>query len=247
MQLPDLSQARHHRQAAAAQRGALGRRGRAAREGIRHLARLQLGGLAQPGRGAGARAAGAGHRRAATWSASSAATGRTGCGPSSRRTPSARCRSASTRTRWARRSQYLLGYAEAKAGRSSRTRSRPTRSWRSRTSCRALRWIVYNDPRGMRKYDDPRLLEPRAADRARPGPARPDASKQAVAAGRGEEVAMLCTTSGTTAHPKLAMLQHRPLLEHVARRICAPIRASRPTSTSRSCRCPGSSSRSTSR
>ncbi len=32
---------------------------------------------------------------------------------------------------------------------------------------------------------------------------------------------MLCTTSGTTAHPKLAMLQHRPLLDHV----CAYLRA----------------------
>jgi long-chain acyl-CoA synthetase len=42
-----------------------------------------------------------------------------------------------------------------------------------------------------------------------------------VAEGRGDEVAVLCTTSGTTAHPKLAMLQHRPLLEHV----CAYLRA----------------------
>ena len=42
-----------------------------------------------------------------------------------------------------------------------------------------------------------------------------------MAEGRGDEVAVLCTTSGTTAHPKLAMLQHRPLLEHV----CAYLRA----------------------
>jgi long-chain acyl-CoA synthetase len=37
-----------------------------------------------------------------------------------------------------------------------------------------------------------------------------------VAQGSGAEVAVLCTTSGTTSQPKLAMLQHRAFLEHSA-------------------------------
>ena len=80
-----------------------------------------------------------------------------------------------------------------------------------------VRWIVYHDDRGMRKYDDPRLVswqqlaERGAALRAE----RPMLFEEEVAAGRGEDVAMLCTTSGTTANPKLAMLQHRPFLRHM--------------------------------
>ena len=37
-----------------------------------------------------------------------------------------------------------------------------------------------------------------------------------IDAGTGEDVAILCTTSGTTSNPKLAMLQHRHFLEHIA-------------------------------
>jgi long-chain acyl-CoA synthetase len=78
-----------------------------------------------------------------------------------------------------------------------------------------LRWIVYNDRRGMRKYQNDRLLD-RAQLIARGKDLPADRFEATVAAGRGDEVAMLCTTSGTTSHPKLAMLQHRPLLEHSA-------------------------------
>ena len=44
----------------------------------------------------------------------------------------------------------------------------------------------------------------------------PGAFEAEVAQGHGEDVAILCTTSGTTAQPKLAMLQHRPFLGHMA-------------------------------
>ncbi|MEM8948553.1 MAG: AMP-binding protein [Pseudomonadota bacterium] len=79
----------------------------------------------------------------------------------------------------------------------------------------SLKWIVYNDERGMRKYDDPRLLSRAAlAERGREvDGARLDA---AIDAGKGDDVAILCTTSGTTSNPKLAMLQHRPFLEHIS-------------------------------
>ena len=81
-----------------------------------------------------------------------------------------------------------------------------------------LKHIVYSDPRGMRKYDDPRLL---LADKlAEMGRARakrePELYDRLVDATKSEDVAILCTTSGTTAHPKLAMLAAGRVLKHCA-------------------------------
>ncbi|MEQ9812427.1 MAG: long-chain fatty acid--CoA ligase [Azospirillaceae bacterium] len=80
-----------------------------------------------------------------------------------------------------------------------------------------VRHIVYCDPRGMRKYEDPRLIA--VADFVALG-------EQALAADTGaydsllaaldpDGVAILCTTSGTTANPKLAMLSGRLVIDHV--------------------------------
>jgi long-chain acyl-CoA synthetase len=81
-----------------------------------------------------------------------------------------------------------------------------------------LKHIVYSDPRGMRKYDDPRLMEAEklvtmGRDRASREPGIYD---RLVDATRGEDVAILCTTSGTTANPKLAMLAAGRVLKHCA-------------------------------
>ncbi len=81
-----------------------------------------------------------------------------------------------------------------------------------------LKHIVYSDSRGMRKYDDPRLIEAdklaaMGRDRAAREPALYD---QLVDATRAEDCAILCTTSGTTAHPKLAMLAAGRVLRHCA-------------------------------
>jgi long-chain acyl-CoA synthetase len=79
-----------------------------------------------------------------------------------------------------------------------------------------LKHIIYSDPRGMRKHDDPRLLP--AAELVRLGEAAHAADSAAygrlVEATRGEDVAILCTTSGTTARPKLAMLRSGALIRH---------------------------------
>src|SRR6476661_9219882 len=71
-----------------------------------------------------------------------------------------------------------------------------------------LKHIVYSDPRGMRKYDDPRLMEAsKLATLGRDRAAREQGLYDKLAdATRGDDVAILCTTSGTTSHPKLAML-----------------------------------------
>ncbi|BAM88441.1 putative long-chain-fatty-acid-CoA ligase [Bradyrhizobium oligotrophicum S58] len=82
----------------------------------------------------------------------------------------------------------------------------------------ALKHIVYSDPRGMRKYDDRRLLPAdKLAEMGRARAARePDLYDRMVDATVGDDVAILCTTSGTTSHPKLAMLSAGRVLKHCA-------------------------------
>ncbi|CAH0228959.1 AMP-binding protein [Roseomonas sp. CECT 9278] len=79
-----------------------------------------------------------------------------------------------------------------------------------------LRHIVYCDPRGMRKHADGRLVS--AAELAQRGAAAaaadPGLWDRLVDATDGEDVAILCTTSGTTARPKLAQLSARALIRH---------------------------------
>src|SRR5215470_19153013 len=81
-----------------------------------------------------------------------------------------------------------------------------------------LRHIVYSDPRGMRKYDDARLIPAdKLAALGRDRAAREtDLYDRLVDATKGEDCAILCTTSGTTAHPKLAMLAPGRVLRHCA-------------------------------
>jgi len=79
-----------------------------------------------------------------------------------------------------------------------------------------VKHIVYCDPRGMRKYEDPRLVD--IADLYRLGEEAhaedPKLYDREVEEGRGEDVAILCTTSGTTAQPKLSMMQGGQFLDH---------------------------------
>ncbi|HMR32755.1 MAG TPA: AMP-binding protein [Geminicoccaceae bacterium] len=91
-----------------------------------------------------------------------------------------------------------------------------------------LRWIVYHDDRGMAKYTDPRLVSwQQLHERAgRLADEQPGLFEREVALGRGEDVGILCTTSGTTSHPKLAMLQLRPFLEHMSAYLRADPRGS---------------------
>jgi long-chain acyl-CoA synthetase len=74
--------------------------------------------------------------------------------------------------------------------------------------------IVYYDPRGLEHYDIAELLHFPDVERAgeefeRAHPGWFDEQVASVAPG---DTAILCTTSGTTAKPKLAMLSHRNLL-----------------------------------
>ena len=74
--------------------------------------------------------------------------------------------------------------------------------------------VIYTDPRGMRKYKHPALINFQAVEEKGRELARqqPNLWKENVSAGRADDVAIICYTSGTTGFPKGAMLTFRNLL-----------------------------------
>ena len=77
-----------------------------------------------------------------------------------------------------------------------------------------LRLLVYDDPRGLRNYDDPILQSFDAIEAAGRefGTARPGYVEDSVAAGKPDDLCLFSYTSGTTSRPKGVMLTHVNLL-----------------------------------
>lgn len=80
----------------------------------------------------------------------------------------------------------------------------------------SVKYIIYCDPRGMRKYSDSRLIcvdtlyeMGQEIDRA-----EPQLFDVMVDAGSPDKVAIYCTTSGTTSKPKIALLKGGNFISH---------------------------------
>ncbi|EGQ7819944.1 long-chain fatty acid--CoA ligase [Vibrio parahaemolyticus] len=82
----------------------------------------------------------------------------------------------------------------------------------------SVEYIIYCDPRGMRKYDDPRLIDVEQVYKKGQmiDKANPDKYLHMVATTKGSDLSILCTTSGTTSKPKLAQLHSGTFLDHCA-------------------------------
>jgi long-chain acyl-CoA synthetase len=113
--------------------------------------------------------------------------------------------------------QYLINYAEVRVV-MCEDEEQVDKILEISEHCPCVRHIIYHDPRGMRKYDDPRLISQQELMQRGDELRREDPQlyRRLIAEGSGDDVAMLITTSGTTAHPKLSMMKSRPFLEHCA-------------------------------
>ncbi len=82
--------------------------------------------------------------------------------------------------------------------------------------------VIYYDPKGLRNYSEPFLMPFLDVEALGQDYEKQHAGwfEERLAQGRGEDLAILSTTSGTTSRPKLAMLTHNNLLS-MARNLMA--------------------------
>lgn len=110
---------------------------------------------------------------------------------------------------------YLINYADAKLI-MAEDEEQVDKLLEITEECPCVEHIAYHDPRGMRKYEDNRLMSQEELLKigARLDQEQPDLYARLIAEGKGEDVGVLCITSGTTSNPKMTMLQSGPFLDH---------------------------------
>ncbi len=112
---------------------------------------------------------------------------------------------------------FLVSFAEAKVV-VAENEEQVDKILRVTAGVSSVQAIIYNDARGMRKYTDPRLVHRDVLFEAAAKYLKenPQAWDTLVDATRGSDIAVLCSTSGTTSNPKLVSIAGGPFIRHVA-------------------------------
>ncbi len=89
--------------------------------------------------------------------------------------------------------------------------------------------IIFDEPKGMNKYDDKRLISYRNLLKVgiKFNEKNPNLFDGLLEKIKEEDICIYCPTSGTTANPKLAMINHRAILNHAKSYLSADPKNSR--------------------
>lgn len=109
--------------------------------------------------------------------------------------------------------KYIIDHSDAKFF-MGETQEEVDKALAIKDECPKLKWIVWDDPKGMRNYHQDFLISIKKVQELgrELEKKEPDLFEKRISAGHGDDICLLFYTSGTTALPKGALLSHWNML-----------------------------------